>query len=96
MKSLCHKVFPKLAARTNLEPEELQTYYAIRFQYLHPYDEKNKQHEESLCKLAQSLMKGGRIQYEIREASDSGSSIEESKSKVLVQFSNELDEMTLD
>jgi len=41
-------------------------------------------------------MKGGRIQYEIREASDSGSSIEESKSKVLVQFSNEIDEMTLD
>jgi len=84
MKNLCHKIFPKLAAQTNLEPEELQTYYHIRFQYLHPYDEKNKHHEESLCKLAQSLMKGGRIQYEIREASDSGSSIEESKSKVLV------------
>jgi len=96
MKNVCLKIFPKLAAKTNLDPEELQTYYAIRFQYLNPYSDKIKAHEDSLCKLAQSLMRGGKIQYEIREASDSGSSMEESKSKVVVQFTHDFDDVTLD
>lgn len=96
-KNVCLKIFPKLASKTNLDEEELQTYFAIRFQYLSGYDEKNKAHEESLCRLAQSLMKGGKIQYEIREAtSDSGSSMEECKQKVVIQFSHDDEEITLD
>ena len=41
-------------------------------------------------------MKSGKIQYEIREAFDSGGSMEESKSKIVVQFTHEEDDVTLD
>ena len=37
LKNICMKIFPKLANTTDLTPEELQTYYTIRFQYITPY-----------------------------------------------------------
>ena len=39
------KLFPKLAQRTNLTPDELKCYYAIRFAYILPYNEKVRAHE---------------------------------------------------
>ena len=80
LKSVCMKIFPKLASKTNLDAEELQVYYAIRFQYIIPYSKSTSSHEESLLHLAQSLMRGGKLLYEINADSDA----EESKQKVLV------------
>ena len=33
-KTICMKVFPKLAERTNLTPDELKMYFFIRFEYV--------------------------------------------------------------
>ena len=65
LKTVCMKVFPKLAQRTNLTPEELQTYYTVRFQYIQPYQDQIPSHENSLQLLAVSLLRAGKIQYEL-------------------------------
>ena len=66
-KTLCMKMFPKLAQRTNLTPEELQTYYQIRFVYIQPYQAKFKTHEEALMTLALALMRAGKVCYEVKD-----------------------------
>lgn len=63
MKTLCMKFFPKLANKTNLTAEELQTYYSIRFNYITMYNEKIQSHEKSLSHLALALLRAGKIKY---------------------------------
>ena len=64
-KTLCMKMFPKLAQRTNLTPEELKAYYQIRFNYMIPYNEKVKQQEQNLLSLAMALLRGGKVRFEL-------------------------------
>jgi len=66
-RSLCMKLFPKLARRTNLTPEELKVYYGIRFTYIIPFNERIKAHEENLLSLAMALMRAGKINFDLQE-----------------------------
>jgi len=65
-RSICMKLFPKLARRTNLTPEELKVYYGIRFTYIIPYNERIKAHEENLLSLAMALMRSGKICFDVQ------------------------------
>lgn len=44
-KTLCMKIFPKLASKTNLTLEELQFYYDAKVTEIMHYDQNNKLHE---------------------------------------------------
>ena len=59
------KLFPKLAQRTNLTPDELKTYYAIRFTFLLPFNERVRSHEQSLLSLAMALLRAGKVRFEL-------------------------------
>ena len=82
-KTMCMKLFPKLAQRTNLTPEELKVYYAIRFTYILPFNEKVKAHEQSLLSLAMVLLRAGKIRFELHPEmiNDEGSTILEEEKK---------------
>jgi len=69
-KSVCMKLFPKLARRTNLTADELKVYYAIRFTYILPFNERVKAHEQNLLSLAMALMRGGKVSFDIQEDVD--------------------------
>ena len=80
-KSLCMKLFPNLARRTNLTPEELKVYYAIRFTYILPYNERVKGHEESLLSLAMTMLRAGKVKFDLHPEGVNGDvdELEESK-----------------
>ena len=59
------KIFPKLAQRTNLTLDELKTYYAIRFTYILPYNEKVKAQEMNMLSLAMVLLRAGKVRFEL-------------------------------
>ena len=46
-KTVCMKLFHKLADKTDLNVQELQTYYRIRLCYVEPFDLSNPKHEVS-------------------------------------------------
>jgi len=72
------RIFPRLAARTNLNEDELKVYYSIRFTYIHPYSERNPQHEQSLLSLAMTMLRAGKIKFETTTDAESSAG-EESK-----------------
>ena len=49
-KTVCMKLFHKLADKTDLNVQELQTYYRIRLSYVEPFDLSNPKHEVSVSK----------------------------------------------
>ena len=65
------KMFPKLANKTNLSPEELQAYYSIRFNFIQPYNEGIKTHEKSLTHLGMALLRAGKVKYTFKDAGES-------------------------
>jgi hypothetical protein len=44
-KSLCEKIFPKLAEGAKLTKAEIQTYYKFKTDYIQNYDPLNENHE---------------------------------------------------
>ena len=84
-KTICMKMFPKLAQRTNLSPEELKTYYAVRFTYIIPYNEKVRAQEMNLLSLAMALLRAGKVRFELHPEGqvDDVAGIEESKSQAI-------------
>ena len=59
-------------------------YYAIRFTYILPFNEKVKAHEQSLLSLAMVLLRAGKIRFELHPemTNDDGSTfIEEEKKR---------------
>ena len=99
-KSLCMKIFPKLAQRTNLTPDELKTYYAIRFTYIIPYNEKVKVQEQNLLSLAMVLLRGGKVRFELHPEGEVDG-MEESKlaistSQIGIQFNHNENSVTID
>lgn len=94
------KLFPKLAGRTNLTADELKVYYSIRFAYILPYNEKVRNHEQSLLSLAMAMLRAGKIKFELHpEGHSDGASEEESKvglSQIGIQFSHESSSVTVD
>lgn len=55
-KSLCQKLFPKLAEGTKLTKEELQVYYHFKVEHVQNYDQSNPSHELELRVLAEALL----------------------------------------
>ena len=46
---MCMKIFKKLASKTDLDMQELQLYYRIRYHFVHPLDiSSDARHEVSL------------------------------------------------
>lgn len=83
------KIFPKLARRTNLSPDELKVYYSIRFNYILPYNERVKLHEQSLLSLAMALLRGGKVNFELADQScDVHEESKVSASQIAIQFSH--------
>ena len=77
-KSVCMRLFPNLARRTNLTPDELKVYYAIRFTYIMPYNERVKVHEQNLLSLAMALLRAGKVNFAMEDEA-SEDAVEESK-----------------
>lgn len=44
-KSICEKIFPKLADGTKLTKQELEVYYLFKTEYVQTYDHQNQKHE---------------------------------------------------
>ena len=85
------KIFPRLAQRTNLTPEELKTYFLVNHEFCTEFNSKNQMHESQLKKLCLALLRAGRINFEMNADEETGGIGGQSDLKQTVDFSQAVD-----
>eukprot|EP00347_Sterkiella_histriomuscorum_P007742 403347728 len=62
-KTVCMKIFPKLAQRTNLTQQELELFYDLKFFQIQSYDSGNIEHEQLLYEFGKVIIGESEMEF---------------------------------